>query len=261
VGALVAAEPKRTRIQLCGRFVVELDGARLEDSVSGRQARLLFAFLTTNRNRSVERGRLVDVLWSGAPPAAAETTLRGLVFRLRQALGETRIEGRSELRLDLPEHAWIDVEAARGAIHEAESAIALQRWKQAWLPSRIAASIAETEFMTGHDGEWVSEQRGELDAVRLRALECVAETALHLGGTELAAAERAGRSLISAAPYRESGYAYLMQALERADNVAEALRVYENVRCLLRDELGIGPSGSLKRLHEALVGRQTPDAR
>ncbi len=245
-----------TRIQLCGRFVLEVEGVRLESAVPSGQARLLFAFLALNRTRPVNRDRLAGLLWPEAAPAGAETTLRGLIFRLRQALGEARIEGRSELRMELPEDAWIDVEVARGGIHEAQSAIAQERWKKAWLPSRIAASIAETEFMPGHDGPWVAERRSEQEELRLRALECVAETGLHLGGTELAAAERAGRSLILASPYRETGYLYLMQALQRADNVAEALRVYEDVRCLLRDELGIAPSAGLQRLHQSLIERQ-----
>lgn len=257
--ALVVTEHGRTRIQLCGRFVVELEGVRLEDSISAPQARLLFAFLAVNRNRPVERSVLGDVLWGGSSPAGAKTTLRGLIFRLRSVLGEGRLEGRSEVRLLLPEGTWIDVEVAHGGVHEAESAIALEHWKKAWLPSRIAASVAETEFMPGHDGEWVEEQRRNLEQVRLRALECVAETGLHLGGAELAAAERAGRALIAAAPYRESGYRYLMQVLQRSDNLAEALQVYDQVRCLLRDELGIGPSAKLQELHGALITHQAPD--
>lgn len=154
----------------------------------------------------------------------------------------------------MPEGAWIDLEAARSGVHAAESAIALERWKQAWLPSRIASSIAEAQFMAGFEGEWIDEQRRELEEIRLRALECIAETGLHLGGPELAAAERAGTSLVAEAPYRESGYLYLMKALERDDNVAEALRVYDRVRCLLRDELGIAPSARLQAVHERLVG-------
>jgi DNA-binding SARP family transcriptional activator len=59
--------------------------------------------------------------------------------------------------------------------------------------------------------------------------------------------------LIAAAPYRESGYLCLMLALQRSGNVAEALRVYESLRRLLRDELGVGPGARLQRLHRSLV--------
>ena len=51
-------------------------------------------------------------------------------------------------------------------------------------------------------------------------------------GTELAAAERSGRALVEAAPFRESGYRLLMEALAAQENIAEALRVYERLRVL-----------------------------
>ena len=242
------------RIQLCGRFALELDGTRIEDALPGRQGRAVWAYLVVNRARAVDRARLADVLWPRGAPAGAETTIRGLVFRLRKVVGEERLSGRSELRLSLPADAWIDVEAARTAIHTAESSIALGRFKEAWLPARIAASIPEDGFMDGHEGEWFDEQRRELEDVRLRGLECIAAAGLRLGGPELDAAERAGKALIKAAPYRESGYRFLIEVLERQGNVAEALRVYDRIRRLLRDELGIAPSAELTAAHGRLVG-------
>lgn len=260
VASLAAGEANGVRIQLCGRFAVALAGERLEGALTSRQARLLLAYLALSRSRPVERDSLVNLLWPDHPPSGADTTLRGLIFRLRQILGEGVLHGRSELVLDLPQGAWIDVEVARGAIHEAESALALERWKQAWLPARIADSISGMLFMQGHQGEWVDERRTELDELKLRALECIAKTGLALGDAETAAAERAGRALVDAAPFRESGYLYVMQALEQADNVAEALRVFETIRCLLRDELGISPSERLVGLHERLLARQSRPA-
>ena len=87
--------------------------------------------------------------------------------------------------------------------------------------------------------------------MRLRALECVGTIGLHMRGTELAAAERAGRSL--AAPFRESGYRLLMEALEARGNVAEALRVYDGLRVLLREELGVAPGQAAQELHRRLL--------
>jgi DNA-binding SARP family transcriptional activator len=50
------------------------------------------------------------------------------------------------------------------------------------------------------------------------------------------------RRLIELAPYRETGYRILMEALEQRTNNAEALLVYDRLRVLLRDELGVAPS-------------------
>ena len=67
-------------------------------------------------------------------------------------------------------------------------------------------------------------------------------------------AERTARRLIDLSPYRESGYAVLMEAFERQGNVAEALRVYEPLRRLLREELGAAPSPAVQQVHERLLG-------
>lgn len=70
-------------------------------------------------------------------------------------------------------------------------------------------------------------------------------------------AERTARRLVELSPYRESGYAVLMEALERQGNIAEALRVYESLRTLLREELGAAPAPALQRVHERLLAHST----
>ena len=74
-----------------------------------------------------------------------------------------------------------------------------------------------------------------------------------IGGTELAAAVRAGRQLTRLAPLRESGYRYLMQALAAQDNLAEALGVYGQLSECLRDQLGVSPSPATRELYERLL--------
>ena len=244
-----------TRIQLCGRLVAEIDGARVHDALPGRQGRLLFGYLVAHRHRPTHREALIGVLWPDAPPASPDGALRPLLSKLRQVLGEERLRGRGELQLVLPGDARVDVETANRAIHDAASAVAGERWRDAWLPARIAWSVTNREFMTGAHGPWVDERRAELEDLHLHALECIAQTGIRLGGAELPAAEKAARALVRAAPYRESGYRHLMEALEAGANVAEALRVYDRVRCLLRDELGVPPGHELAAVHQRLLSR------
>ena len=51
-----------------------------------------------------------------------------------------------------------------------------------------------------------------------------------------------------------------MQALARRDNIAEALRVYEDFRCLLRDELGVAPAAATQELHKTLLATNSAGA-
>ena len=52
-----------TRIQLCGRLSVEIDGVQLSERLRGRQVPLLLAYLVLNRARHVGRDELIGALW------------------------------------------------------------------------------------------------------------------------------------------------------------------------------------------------------
>src|SRR5215207_525881 len=148
---------------------------------------------------------------------------------------------------------FVDVEAALEGAHRAESAIAEGRWVQAWGPAGIAYHVATRPFLVGLEAPWIEEWRRRPEEVRLRGLECFAAASLGLDGPALAQAEERARMLTALAPYRESGHRLLMEALERRGNVAEALRVYERLRVLLREELGIAPSPTVQAVHRRLL--------
>lgn len=169
-------------------------------------------------------------------------------------LGPDALAGRSDLRLVLPRDAWVDIEVAARKIHEAEAAVHAEDWSRALPAATIAYAISGRGFLSGEEAPWVVEQRHWLEDVHLRSLECDAAASLGIGGSEVAAAERDARRLIRLAPYRESGYRLLMQALARRGNSGEALVVYERLRTVLRDELGAIPSPATQALHRRLLG-------
>jgi DNA-binding SARP family transcriptional activator len=153
----------------------------------------------------------------------------------------------------LPQATFVDVEAALEGAHRAESAIAEGRWAQAWGPAGIAYHVATRPFLTGLEAPWIDQWRRRLEEVRLRGLECFAAASLGLGGPALAQAEERARTLTTLAPYRETGHRLLMEALERRGNLAEALRAYERLRILLREELGVAPSPTIQAVHRRLL--------
>ena len=244
----------RTTIQLCGRFVVELEGRRVESLLPGRQGRLLLAFLVLNRDRALSRRDLVDAVWSREPPRDPSDALAALFSKVRAALGGPYLEGGSEPVLRLPADADVDVERALTAVHQAESACSLADWPRAWATSLEAQIVARRTLLGDYEAEWIDDWRRELEGVLIRSLECYARACLGLGGTELAGAERAARLVVRSAPLRENGYGLLMSALEAQGNVAEALTVYETARERLQEELGVSPAEPLQTIYRHLLG-------
>jgi predicted ATPase/DNA-binding SARP family transcriptional activator len=240
-------------IRLCGPLMVEIGGRRLERALPSRQGRLLFAYLVLQRERAVSRDELIDALWPGRAPASPESLLTGLLSRLRRVLGPGVLEGRSQLSVRLVPDAWIDVEVAAHAAARAHEALATGDPGEALAAGRTALDILERPLLDDLDRPWLDERRGELTDLMLAVLEVVARAGLAAGGVELAAAERAARKVIKTEPFRESAYALLMQVLAARGDVAQALRVYDALRTLLRDELGTVPAAPLRELSDRLL--------
>jgi DNA-binding SARP family transcriptional activator/tetratricopeptide (TPR) repeat protein len=243
----------RTRIQLCGRLSVEIDGAQLSDALRGKQVPLLLAYLLLNRTRHVGREELIGALWPDRAPVSQDAALRTLLSRLRSALGGAVLEGRDELILHLPAPVWIDLEAASVEVERAQQALEAGDARTAWGLAQVPLNIASRGLLPSAQARWLEPRRRELEDVRFQALEVIGRAGLGLGGAQLGSAERAARTLIDSEPYRESGYGLLMEALAAQGNVAEGLRVFDRLRTLLRDELGTMPSAETIAIHERLL--------
>jgi DNA-binding SARP family transcriptional activator len=253
------AEPSgRTRIDLCGRLAVEIEGRALQARLPGRQGRMLFAYLAANRARPVSRDELMGALWPDRAPADPGAALSTLLTRLRQSLGTGVLTGRHELSLQLPPGTSIDLEVMEDRAARAERRLSANDARGALHAGREALALAEQRLLPEFREPWVEERRQQVDELRAALLDVCARAGLMLGGHELTAAERAARALVAHNPYRESGYALLMEINAARGDVAEALRVFDGIRLLLRDSLGVLPSRPLVRLSERLLGVDDP---
>jgi DNA-binding SARP family transcriptional activator len=243
-----------TRIQLCGRLVVRLDGQRIEGALPGALGQVLFAYLVLNRLRRIERDGLLIAVYGDEATPDYNPRLSVLLSKLRRVLGPELLVGRAQVELLLPADAFVDVEAALDALHRAEAHVANGEWAAAWGPSGVAYHVASRPLLESHDRPWLDDWRRRLDDVRVRGLECFAAARLGLGGPTLPQAADCARQLIDLAPFRETGHRILMEALERSGNVAEALRAYDRLRVMLRDELGVAPSPGVQTVYRRLLG-------
>ena len=75
------------RIQVCGRLAIEIDGARREARLPGRQGRLLVSYLVLRRHDVLTRSELAAALWPDDPPQGADTAVYALLSKCRAVLG------------------------------------------------------------------------------------------------------------------------------------------------------------------------------
>src|SRR5215213_4400891 len=246
------AEP-RTRVRLCGRPSLEIDGRDAFAGVPEGQRRLLLIHLLAHRQAPVDRDALIDVLWPSGAPDNAKANLRVIASKLRRAVAPAELDGRTRMRLVLPEPVWVDVDEATNAIASARAAARNGRWRDVLAQAGEAIDLLRPGFVPGVDASWLDDRRGELEELELEALEWTAQAGLALGGADLPAAQRAAADLVARAPFRESAHRLRMETMAASGNVAEALQAYEELRRILRDELGATPSPEVQALHQRLL--------
>src|SRR6476469_6942644 len=252
------------KVFLAGRVAVETNGVVSdEERFQGRQGRLFFAYLVAEQGGGVARDELAEALWGRAPPASWDKSLTVIASKLRNLLAEHGIDGANALtgafgcyRLALPEGTWVDVTVATNAAQEAEEALAAGDLDEALAAAEVAASLVRRPFLPGEDGTWVEATRRELADVRCRALSALAEASLRSG--DAAEAAKWAEQTIALEPFRETGYRRLMEAHVAASNRGEALRVYEQCRTLLADELGAYPSPETESIYRELLDVPSP---
>ena len=247
------------RIYLSGRMTIEARGSVIgPQEFPGQQGRAAFAFLVGERGVPVPRSALADALWTGDLPPSWQTALSSIVSKLRSLLARAGLDGAEALRtsggcyeLHLPAGTWIDHEVAADSIHEAESALMAGDPGRAYGPSAVAHHIARRPFLAGDDSPWVEQRRERLASILIRALECRAE--VYLWNREYPLAVETAREALVLRPFRETGYRLLMRAHAAAGNAAEALRVYEQCRALISEELGVRPSEQTKAVYAEVL--------
>ena len=197
---------------------------------------------------------LAEAIWGETPPATWEKALTVIASKLRGLVAEDGITLTNAFgcyRLDLPEGTWVDLFAAASGAQDAEEALAAGELDQARAAAESAESLARRPFLSGEDGTWVEQKRRDLADIRERALSVLADACLRSGATREAA--KWAEELIALSPFREAGYRRLMEAHVVAGNRAEALRVYEQCRQLLAEELGAYPSPETDSIYRALL--------
>jgi DNA-binding SARP family transcriptional activator/tRNA A-37 threonylcarbamoyl transferase component Bud32 len=226
----------------------------------------MLAYLAIERNRLIPREEIADAIWDDALPVEWEDTLAVLLQQLRDALTNSpagaflRIDGAGHCALYGSDEAWVDIEAAAEAIHDAEGHLRAGRWVDAFGPSAVAHHIARRSFLRGENSRWVRSHRERLHGILVRALECRGEIFLCNG--EVTQAIETAKEVVALEPFRETAYRLLIRSHNASGNVAEARRAFDRCRKLLADELGIEPSPETLATLQPVVPRShvTPPA-
>jgi DNA-binding SARP family transcriptional activator len=244
--------------RLLGSLEVVIDGESVD--VGGTQPRTVLAMLLVAGGRMVPAESIIEALWGHDPPDSAAGTLQSYVSRLRRALvpGGSRGEAAKVLAWDPPGYKLVigakaldadrfealadqgrglllagDAEGARALLDDA-----LGLWRG---PALV--EFAHLDFAWGF--------AAKLEERRLVATEDRIDADLRLGRHAAVVGELG--ELVAAHPLREQLRHHLALALYRSGRQAEALRILDDARRTLRNQLGIDPGRPLVDLETAIL--------
>jgi WD40 repeat protein/DNA-binding SARP family transcriptional activator len=242
------------------------DGDR-ELAIGGPRQRRLIAMLLIHRDTVVSVDRLAEAVFAGEPTAAAATTLRSYVARVRRVVDGVpsgpRVITRAPGYMLQVTPDGCDVARFERGVAEAGGCLARGDPGGASLAVRSALDLwrgpAYAEFA---DEEWAQPEAERLEELRLVACELLVEAELACGrATETIPTLE---HLCASEPLREAFRAQLVVALFRTGRQGDALRAARDYRRVLREDLGLDPSPAMValegRVHEHDPTLLTADA-
>lgn len=237
------------QLTLIGGFALRRGREELRITVSGQRLIALLAL----KDRPAGRIDVAGTLWPDYSTDRSLGDLRTTLWRIRQSCD--RVVAASPSDLWLEGHIKVDVRdlVAFARCLSRPSAVP----DAADLNSVPFASLVD-DLLPGWYDDWLLDEREELRQIRLHALESLARQLSACG--RYTDALRAALAAVRLEPLRETAHYTLIEIHLAEGNRSEARRQFERCRRMLRDELDVDPSDSMRYLLESGLGRSTSPA-
>jgi DNA-binding SARP family transcriptional activator/tetratricopeptide (TPR) repeat protein len=219
----------------------------------------VLGILAMRANRVISRGELVDAVWGQDPPASAEGGIYTYVAGLRRIIEPTR-SVRGPGRVLVSSGAGYVLHLVPGQPDAVAFEQHLVRARQLRKNGDPVGTVDALEnalglwrgvAFAGVPGPFAETERVRLAELRSGAAEERADVLLALGRHEEVVPDLT--ALVADHPLRERMRGLLMIALYRSGRPAEALRVFQDGRRVLAEELGIDPGTDLSRIHQQVL--------
>ncbi|MBG0787980.1 MAG: AAA family ATPase, partial [Anaerolineaceae bacterium] len=246
---------KNLRIHLFGHFEISVSGRGLSaQDWQSQQTQTIGKVLIANRGKVVTGEQLIEILWPEEPVETARRRLHVRISQLRSLLLDKKslIQTVHGGYLFLPdETCWLDVEQFQAHLtegarlqeqgHQVEAIGVLEQARELYRGDLLAEDLY---------ADWTYHQREALRETFITLLIELSECYAQQGRYRLAIART--RQALAKDPLRETIYARLMLYHYYAGERNQSLRVFEQCRQMLTEELGVDPLRSTVDLYKKI---------
>ena len=223
-------------------------------ALGGPRLRVLLATLLLQANMPVPADELAEMVWDGAPPPGAVSTLRSYVRRLRRSLGDdgARVVASGPGYLIRVGRMELDVLEFEEACRDARAALRLGEWEDASASAAQALRLwRAAPLLDVPSGTLRAEFEPRIERLRLQVLEDWFDAGLRLGHHQELVPPLL--DMTARYPLQERFHAQLLLALAGTGRRAQALDAYQEARRVLVGELGIEPGAELRDIHRRIL--------
>lgn len=231
-------------LRLLKGFTLAVDHTRIPVCASTQRLLAFLALQDMPRSRTYVAG----ILWPDVTASRASANLRSSLWRAAQT-GHPIIDA-SARELALSRHIVVDLHEA---VVYAHRLLDSSRPCDDILTMQTLSTLSADLLPEWPENDWMLIEQEQYHQLRLYALEAMTER--FVSAQRYGEAVAAGLAAVRTEPLRESAHRVLVKAHLAAGNRGAALRQYEQCRRILREELGLEPSSSLR----ALVPLRDPD--
>jgi SARP family transcriptional regulator, regulator of embCAB operon len=249
------------RIRVLGPLALEV-GDR-SATPTAPKPRSVLAVLLLQSDQSVPISALVQELWGDAPPASARTTLQTYVLHLRRLLAAALTAPAATVAtttlVTTPSGYLFRTDQTDFDLTSYEQLAADGRRALATGDNRTAADLLvragrlwRGPTLAGlRPGPVLQPHVKQLDEARLVTVEQSLEARLRLGRHHEVLEELT--AWMTRYPLNENLHAQFMVALHRSGRRQDALRVFQQLRTAMREDLGLEPSKRLHLIQQAIL--------
>jgi DNA-binding SARP family transcriptional activator len=210
----------------------------------------LLRILALGDGRPVSISSIIDKLWPGVSEDKARASVRTASSQIRKTIGTNCVVRQNGSLILMG--AWVDAIQFREAARLAQRAARAAQYTRTIELTESAERLYQGDFHAHNDGSaWAMAERNQLRQTR-RVMLCDAGDAANSLGDHHVALEFAG-SAAQIDLTSEAAHRALMVAYAGLGETASALRVFEECRAHLAEELGADPSAQTQQLHLRLL--------
>ncbi len=245
------------KVQLLGHGQASYAGQPLP-GFPGRRCHELLCYLLLNRQQPHPRERLAAVFWSEYPTSTSLTCLRNTLWRLRQALTDAGAPADDYVRVDdgclsFPNSGryWLDVEAFEQTLGGCHDFTGDKLSPDQARHLEDALELYSGDLLKEIYKDWCLYDRERLRLLHLETLAKLLVYHEHAGTFERGLDY--GRQILDRDPTREQVHRQMMRLHWLLGSPCGALAQYKRCVQVLREELGIPPTGKTTLLFEQML--------